>query len=164
MAQDPAPTRLADQLERAFHGGAWHGPAVMELLAGVDGALAQWRPGPATHSIAEIVGHLRYWMEDARGQILGMPKAPGQPGADWGPADLGSETAWRALCSALEDAHCGLRNAVLQLDEGGLDQARPGSDTTIRGLLLGTLQHNAYHAGQIALLRKQAEAARERQP
>ncbi|GLH72708.1 hypothetical protein GETHLI_12100 [Geothrix limicola] len=164
MTQDLAPTRLADQLERAFQGGAWHGPALMELLAGVDGAMAQWRPGPAGHSIAEIVGHLRYWMEDARRQILGGPGSPGEPGADWGASEPDTEAAWQALGAALEEAHCGLRTAVQQLEEGALDEARPGSDTTIRGLLLGTLQHNAYHAGQIALLRKQAEAARGSRP
>jgi hypothetical protein len=156
---DSAPTRLADQLERAFRGGAWHGPAVMELLAGLDATAAQWRPGPPAHAIAETVGHLAYWLEDARRQIVGVPRLPQSPGADWGPARVDTEAAWQALCSALEEAHCGLREAVLRLDEGRLDEARPGSDTTLRGLVLGILQHNAYHAGQIALVRKLAEAS-----
>ena len=32
--------RLEDQLQRAFEGGAWHGPAVLEVLAGVTPAEA----------------------------------------------------------------------------------------------------------------------------
>ena len=159
--QDLAPMRLADQLERGFRGGAWHGPAVMELLSGVDAELAQWRPGPAGHSLAETVGHLAYWLENTRRQILGAFPLPGEPGSDWGPAELASEAAWRALCASLEEAHGELRAAILQVEEGRLDEARSGSDTTIRGLLLGTLQHNAYHAGQMALVRKLAEAAGE---
>lgn len=162
--QDLAPTRLADQLERGFRGGAWHGPAVMELLSGVDGALAQWRPGPNRHSMAEIAGHLAYWLEDAQCQIVGTARPQGEPGSDWGPPELGSEAAWQAVCAALEEAHGRLREAVLHLEEGSLDEARSGFDTTIRGLLLGTLQHNAYHAGQLALLRKLAEAADGRLP
>lgn len=162
--QDLAPGRLADQLERAFRGGAWHGPAVMELLAGVDAALAQWRPEPDAHSIAELVGHLAHWQEDTRRQVAGASGAPSDPGPDWGPGDLASETAWQDLCQRLEEVHGRLRTAVLELEEGRLDEARPGSDTSLRGLLMGTLQHNAYHAGQIALLRKLAEAARGRQP
>jgi hypothetical protein len=157
--QDLAPTRLADQLERGFRGGAWHGPAVMELLSGVDAGLAQWRPGPAGHSLAETVGHLVFWLEDARRQLLGASRLPSEQGSDWGPAKLVSEAAWQALCASLEEAHGGLRTAILQLEEGRLDEARSGSDTTIRGLLLGTLQHSAYHAGQMALVRKLAEAA-----
>jgi len=159
QTQDLAPTRLADQLERGFRGGAWHGPAVMELLSGVDEALAQWRPAPASHSIAEIVGHLTYWLEETQGQIAGLARPQGEPGSDWGPSVLTSKTAWQAAYAALEEAHGRLQTAVLDLAETRLDEARSGSDTTIRGLLQGTLQHNAYHAGQIALLRKLAEAA-----
>lgn len=165
MAQtrNSAPTRLADQLERAFRGGAWHGPAVMELLSGVDAALAQWRPGaraqgPA-HTIAEGVGHLAHVMEDARRQILGEPSPAPAAGAQWGPPELPSEEAWQALCAALEESHGRLRAAVLRLEESQLDLARSGSDTTVRGLLMGVLQHTAYHAGQMALVRQLGEAA-----
>ncbi|HJV38713.1 MAG TPA: DinB family protein [Holophagaceae bacterium] len=156
---ETTPTRLADQLERAFRGGAWHGPSVMELLAGVDAARARWRPGPSGHSIAELAGHLAYWMEDARRQILGEARTSPEAGGDWEAVAPGSDAAWQALCQALEAAHCGLRDAVRALEEARLDEARPGSDTTLRGLLLGTLQHNAYHAGQIGLIRKLSEAA-----
>jgi len=164
QSQDLGPIRLADQLERGFRGGAWHGPAVMEILSGVDGALAQWRSGPSHHSMAEIVGHLAYWFEDAQRQIAGAARPQGEPGSDWGPPELGSEATWQGLCTTLEEAHGRLREAILQLEEGSLDEARSGFDTTIRGLLLGTLQHNAYHAGQLALLRKLAEAAGGRLP
>ena len=36
--------RLADQIRRAFDGEAWHGPALMEILADVDAATAAARP------------------------------------------------------------------------------------------------------------------------
>ena len=32
--------RIADQLQRAFHGSAWHGPGVFELLENVNAATA----------------------------------------------------------------------------------------------------------------------------
>lgn len=164
QTQDLAPTRLADQLERGFRGGAWHGPALMEVLSGVDAATARWRPDATSHSIAEIVGHLTYWLEDTWRQIFGGPRSQAEPGSDWGHPPVDSEAAWQAVCAALEGAHVHLQAEVLQLAENRLDEARPGSDTTIRGLLMGTLQHNAYHAGQIALLRKRTEAAAGRLP
>jgi uncharacterized damage-inducible protein DinB len=161
--QDLAPSRLADQLERAFRGGAWHGPALMELLADVDLELARWRPWASGHCIAELVGHLTYWLEEVRRQLQGEAPRQGEPGSDWClPPD--SEASWQALLARLEEAHGQLRTAILQLPEGRLDEARSGADTTLRGLLLGTLQHNAYHGGQIAWLRKLAESGRERQP
>lgn len=163
QTQDLAPTRLADQLERAFRGGAWHGPALMEILSDLPLESARWRPNATSHSIAEIVGHLTYWLEDTSRQMLGESRPQGEPGQDWGHPKLDSEAAWQEAVAALEGAHVRLRAEVLQLSESRLDEARPGSDTTFRGLLLGTLQHNAYHAGQMALLRKLAEAA-GRQP
>ena len=42
---------------------------------------------------------------------------------------------------------------MLTLDEKRFDQPA-GSDPTLRGLLLGLLQHNAYPAGQLVLLAK----------
>jgi uncharacterized damage-inducible protein DinB len=131
----------------------------MELLSGLDATLAQWHPGSTGHSVAETVGHLAYWLEDTWRQIIGEARLQGESGSDWGPAALESEGAWLVLCQSLEEAHGRLRAAILHLEESRLDEARPGSDTTIRGLLLGTLQHNAYHAGQIALVRKLAETA-----
>jgi len=57
---------FADQLERAFRGGAWHGPAVAEALAGVDAARAAARPLAGAHSIWEIVRHLTVWYDAPR--------------------------------------------------------------------------------------------------
>lgn len=158
QTQDLASTRLADQLERGFRGGAWHGPAIMEVLAGLNATAAQWHPDPASYSIAEIVGHITYWLEDARRQLHGQTRPKGEPTSDWTRSGLDSEGAWQAIRGALEEAHRNLRAEVLMLPEDRLEESMPGSDTTIRGLLVGTLQHNAYHAGQIALLRKLAEA------
>ena len=38
--------RIEEQLRRGLEGGAWHGPAVLELLAGVTAAQAHARPIP----------------------------------------------------------------------------------------------------------------------
>ena len=110
------------------------------------------------------MGHLAHVMEDARRQILGEPSPAPAPGAQWGPPELPSEEAWQALCAVLDESHGRLRAAVLQLEESQLDLARPGSDTTVRGLLIGVLQHTAYHAGQMALVRQLGEAAQGSRP
>jgi uncharacterized damage-inducible protein DinB len=50
--------RLEEQVRRAFEGEAWHGPAVLEILAGVSVEAAAAHPIPGAHSIWEIVLHL----------------------------------------------------------------------------------------------------------
>ena len=47
-----------------------------------------------------------------------------------------------------------MHTAVLALPDERLDDPVVGSDPTVRGMLLGVLQHNAYHAGQLVFLRK----------
>ena len=59
-----------------------------------------------------------------------------------------------AELAALEAAHRALHQRILDLDDVHLDEPVVGSDPTVRGMLFGVLQHNAYHAGQIALLCK----------
>jgi uncharacterized damage-inducible protein DinB len=145
---------LADQLERSFHGGAWHGPAVAEALAGVDAAAAAARPVAGGHSIWEIVHHLTVWADVPRRRIdgEGLQDLPAE--RDWPPVRETSAGAWSAALAALEEAHAALRTRVLELSDAQLDDPVAGSDPTVRGMLFGVVQHNAYHAGQIALLRK----------
>ncbi|HVT14781.1 MAG TPA: DinB family protein [Thermoanaerobaculia bacterium] len=145
---------LADQLERSFRGGAWHGLAVAETLAGVDDAVAAARPIAGAHSIWEIVHHLTAWNEVPRRRIDGerLQNLPSE--RDWPPVVNASAEGWRKALAALEETHAALHARVLDLADGQLDDPVVGSDPTVRGMLLGVLQHNAYHAGQIALLRQ----------
>ncbi len=153
---------LADQLERAFRGGAWHGPAVAETLDGVDAATAAARLYPGGHSIWEIVHHLTVWNEAPRRRLDGERLVDLPAERDWPPVGDTSDAAWRAALAALEGAHAALHARVLDFTDGQLDDPVAGSDPTARGMLAGVLQHNAYHAGQIVLLRKGLESGRGR--
>ena len=148
---------LADQLERSFRGGAWHGPAVAETLAGIDAVTAAARPLPAAHSIWEIVHHLTVWTEVPRRRIDGEALQNLPANRDWPPVADTSPAAWQAAQAALEAAHKALHQRILDLSDAQLDEPVVGSDPTVRGMLFGVLQHNAYHAGQIALLCKGRE-------
>lgn len=150
---------LADQLERSLHGGAWHGPALAEVLNGLEFTLAGWRLRPGFHSIAEVVGHLTFWIEDVHGRLPGAAESPIPALSDWVHPEPESDHDWQAALARLEAAHQRLQTAMQSTDDAQLDLPVPGSDPTLRGLLLGTLQHIAYHGGQIALLRKLAEQA-----
>jgi uncharacterized damage-inducible protein DinB len=144
--------RLADQLERSVRGGAWHGPALLQAIAEVDATAATARPVDGSHTIHELVWHSAFWLDVARQRLADEAAAPLAPESDW-PADEGApEERWPAAIAWLEEAHRRLHAAVLVLPDERLDDPVSGSDPTVRGLLLGVLQHNAYHAGQIILL------------
>ena len=147
-------SRLADQLERAFRGGAWHGPSLDEALDGVDAATAAARSIGEAHSIAEITGHVAFWIDAARRRMEGEEITNVPPEVDFPPDGAKSAEAWRDTLAHLDQAHRRLHAAILALDDDELDGAVAGSDPTVRGQLLGILQHNAYHAGQIVVLKK----------
>jgi uncharacterized damage-inducible protein DinB len=147
-------TRLADQLERAFRGGAWHGPSLTEALDGVDAATAASRPAGDAHSIAELAGHVAFWIDAGRRRLEGETVVDVPREVDFPPGGAVTEEAWRATLADLDRAHRRLHGALLALDDERLDDAVTGADPTVRGQLLGILQHNAYHAGQIVVLKK----------
>lgn len=160
VAVNAETARLADQLERSFRGGAWHGPAVLESLDGVDAAAAAARPDTAGHSIAELVGHIAFWIDAGRRRLAGDPVSKVSAEENFPLRGADSEEAWKHTLARLEEAHRGLHAAVLAMADEQLDDPVGGSDPTARGMLLGILQHNAYHAGQIVLLKRLPGGAR----
>lgn len=150
--------RIRDQLDRGLRGEAWHGPALMEILAGVDARTAAERPIRGAHSIWEIVLHLTASVDLVVARLRGEPKDL-TPEEDW-PAqpDITNGDAWRDIVAELERAHSRLFAAIEDLDEGRLDEAIvPGFSGTYLQLH-GTVQHDLYHAGQIVMLAKAAKA------
>ena len=146
--------RINSQLRRAFAGQAWHGPAVQELLAGVTAEQAAARRLPGAHNIWEIVLHIAAWEEVVRRRLEGeaLKDAPGE--VDWPPVTDTSEPAWRVALQKLDEGHQALREAVSRLDEAQLAETAAGTNYSIYFMLHGVIQHDLYHAGQIALLKK----------
>ena len=58
--------RIADSYRAATVKGAWYGPTLAELLAGISPELAIKAPLPEAHSIAALLQHLLLWNERIR--------------------------------------------------------------------------------------------------
>ncbi len=144
---------LADQLQRAYRGDAWHGPSLREALAGVTAEQALAKPAPTVHSIWELVMHVGAWINAVRRRLAGelMDLSPAE---DWPAIDGGSDAAWQETLSALDCEQSRLREAISALPEAALKSGVPGAKYSVRFMLQGVIQHNLYHAGQIALLKK----------
>lgn len=151
--------RIVDQLNRAFAGEAWHGPAVMEILAGVTAEQARARQFAGGHSIWELTLHIEAWLRACCSRLQGN-RAQLNDIEDW-PAVAGSdEQAWKQARESVKQAHDELASAVLLLDESRLEQPIIKGMSSVYVTLHGVIQHSLYHAGQIAILKK---AASERQ-
>ena len=146
--------RINDQLRRAFDGQAWHGPAVMEVLANVTARQAAAHPISDAHSIWEIVVHIGVWESVARRRVEGEDIKSVPPEEDWPPVNDIGEEAWQKALEELRQGHEALRQAISKLDDAQLSELAMGAEYAIYLVLHGVIQHDLYPAGQIALLKK----------
>jgi uncharacterized damage-inducible protein DinB len=147
--------RILDQLKRAYEGNAWHGPSVREALAGVTAQQAHARPIANAHSIWELVHHIAVWEGAGRRRLEGDRAAIDISSPDdWPPANDTSEAAWERAKAALDRGHEALRQEIERVGESRLDEPVLEGMSTVYVTLHGVIQHDLYHAGQIAMLKK----------
>jgi uncharacterized damage-inducible protein DinB len=147
-------SRILDQMQRAYNGKAWHGPPLQALLADVSAEVAHARPIAGVHSIAEIILHVAYWKDAAVRQLAGEKVRPSE--AEQWPDAGHDEASWKNALSRLETSQKALILAITALDDSRLSDPTPVRDFDVYVLLHGVIQHDLYHAGQVALLKKAA--------
>jgi uncharacterized damage-inducible protein DinB len=147
--------RILDQLKRAYEGEAWHGPSVRAVLAGITAEQAHARPLQNAHSIWELVHHIAVWENVGRRRLTG-DRAPIDISSpeDWPPADDQSEAGWEQSKAALDRGHQALVEAIASVPESRLGEPIFDGMSTVYVTLHGVVQHDLYHAGQIAMLKK----------
>jgi uncharacterized damage-inducible protein DinB len=152
--KSPESALIADQLRRAFDGEAWHGPALLELLKDIDAPTAAAKPLPDVHSIWELVLHVAAWdnaglrrLAGEKAQLKGTANFPLVP-------DPPTEEAWRSTVMSITRRHKKLVESVANLSEKRLRSQVPGKDYDFYHMFHGIAQHELYHAGQIAILKK----------
>ena len=132
----------------------------LNCLDGVSDEDAAVRAGGTTNSMAFLAAHLvdsRHWLARVTGLTIENPFGPRLDGAR-GIEDLKdcptveeSRQAWRALAQPLT-------SHMQTLDAPMLDQQSttrfPISDKSVVGTIAFLLHHEAYHIGQLALLRR----------
>lgn len=145
--------RIAVEIGNALAGDAWHGPSLNELLDGVTSEDAIKRPIASAHNIWELVLHMTSWANIARRRLTGGQVEAGE-GEDWPVPGPVSETTWAAARAALVESHERLREVVAGLSDDELTRNVPQGERSVANMLHGVTQHDAYHGGQIAILKK----------
>jgi len=144
--------RITDQMTKAYEGNAWHGPALRELLNTVTAETAAAKPLPDRHNIWEIVLHVAAWKRVVARRIKGEAvKDP--PEGDWPPLPAPGADSWQKSLRHLDTSHRQLLEATRSLNDQRLEEKTPGTEYSLYFLLHGAIQHDLYHAGQVALLR-----------
>jgi hypothetical protein len=134
--------RILDQLDRAFSGEAWHGPDLKQLLNGISAEDASKHPVPR-----------------AAWNTIVQQKSKGEPvqvttEVDWPPVWEASEVVWKRSLENLTESRTRLRTYVKTVRDDQLDEPIQRENYSRYVLLHGLVQHDLYHAGQIAVLKK----------
>jgi uncharacterized damage-inducible protein DinB len=150
------PARLADQIRRAFEGDAWHGDSVLELLEGVTARTAAAHPINNAHSIWELVLHVAAW-DGAVLKRVGGTATELSGKRNFPLVEDSSEGAWQKAVEHAKRTHNDLVKAVAAFPDSRLQERVPAKTESYHNffyMFSGIVQHELYHAGQIALLKK----------
>ncbi|MBI3684541.1 MAG: DinB family protein [Acidobacteria bacterium] len=148
--------QLADAIRKSVNGPAWHGPSLVKAIEGISAAQAAAPPIAGAHSIWEILLHAAAWMDEIAERLGGACHREPLAG-DWPSVPEATESNWGAAWQELANALSKLESATERFPEERLpDHPVPG--VSFFETLAGAAQHNSYHAGQIMLLRKLAQA------
>lgn len=147
---------FADDLWLAWQGESWQGPSLSELL---DGVTAEQAARPAirgAHSIWELVLHIIFWhnvvLRRMAGEVLDSNTIPDEQ--NFPRIAAADPQAWKRAVDELRDSSRRTADTIRRFDAARLDEIVPGKPYRFRHMLGGVAHHDAYHAGQIALLKK----------
>lgn len=149
---------LAENVQPRVGRGGWHGgPTVVGALRGVTVRQALWRPAPGRHSIWELALHIAYWHHVIARRLRGGARVPFPRGrANWPPVPAPADAAaWARDRTFVRATHLAVADAIRSVPVSAYGRRPAGSRKwTFGELILGAAQHEAYHTGQIQLLKR----------
>lgn len=131
-------------------------PPLAAALEGVGPAEAAWQPPGGGNTIWQTVNHLNYYNDRVLTRITGATPGTALPDNDatfGGPGNPEDAAGWQATLEEARRIAADLRQAIADLTDADLDKSL--SSGTLGQLLPAWVLHEAYHGGQIVLIRKQ---------
>jgi hypothetical protein len=141
-------------VQEAYEMPTWNGTNLRASLARVPVEAAVYRPRGGRRCIAEIVVHCAYWKYAIRRQISGEKRGSfALAGSNWFrlPAVLSREQ-WTEYRELLDEQHRLLCQAI-EKSPRNWRYLSPGDQPIVRKIF-GLAIHDAYHTGQIHMLKK----------
>lgn len=144
--------RIAASFRSFYDGDCWIGVNFTQALDGVDAVMAAHKWSRHHNSIWQLVHHLTYWRSTVLIRLSGKDGYP--PFSDMLEPDKVTKAAWVATLERFREVSALLHQTILSLHPNQLHQSSPVEGQTNYDLLMGCLLHDAYHMGQIVMLKK----------
>lgn len=134
------------------HGDCWVGTNFREALHGIPASVARQTTGKSPNSIWQLVYHVMYWRATVINRLSGNLNPP--PFTDMSLPGKLDEEEWRRTLLDFETLYHQLRTALIHFKPALLHQPSVKPEQTHYQLIMGCLQHDAYHLGQLVLLKR----------
>ncbi len=146
---------IISNLENTLDGSPWFGRPVYALLREIESPMAFKKLTPESHSMMELLYHMLTW-SDFTLQRIEKKKIHDMDAfekMDWREIDPNSQN-WDEGLAELIATHQQIIAILHTKDDTFLDEIVEYRQYDFRYLLNGLIQHNIYHAGQVAILAK----------
>lgn len=149
---------LVEAIQPSGGHGGWHGgPTPVGAVRGVTPEQAHWSPTRRRKSIWALALHIAYWKYSVRRLMEGSARGvfPRSP-SNWPqPPTRPDARTWSDDAALLREEHRRLIQVAQRIQPELLPRRPPGARRWTYGdLLIGIAAHDAYHTGQIQLLKR----------
>lgn len=146
---------ILEQFDQGFDANGWF-VAVKNALDGVTVEQAVWKPRDEVNCIWETLSHLTYYnnayLQRFKGIDYQYDIATNDESFSTGEDD---EASWQAEITRFDVVMNEFRNLIDKADESKFaEHVSAENQTKWATLILNVAAHNAYHSGQIMLIRK----------
>jgi uncharacterized damage-inducible protein DinB len=152
--------KLKKELENVLQCNPWYGSPIYNIIDQVGFEAAFEKPPGSVHNIAGIVLHMLSWTEEVMDRMNGMAAQLPSSG-NWPDPGKPEEQKWQNYVSDLKLVNVNLLGVIQNFPEEKwqepINDNRKGEPETggnYEELVNGFIQHQVYHAGQIALLNR----------
>lgn len=151
---------IISSLQRILEGEPWYGRPVLSLLEEIDAGTAYKKPGANAHSLADLLWHMNAWAEFTLKRLQGDKKTGDtyMEQIDWRPIDPSVHT-WKEGIKQFRELNEQIISILQEKDDNLLKEIVDFREYNFRFLLHGYIQHNIYHVGQVAYLKKLLEGS-----
>ena len=146
---------ISGLLQKTYDGDPWFGRSVKKVVAEVDAKTSIQKPNQQ-HSILELIYHMLNWREFVISRLQSGNDKPIKyfDKNDWRELDHHDESLWEKGLQLLENTQQLLVVLLSNLEDDVLSKQVADREYNYRFLLHGMIQHDIYHLGQIAYLKK----------
>ena len=144
----------AAQLNENFAGEPWFGRNIQAILKEINEEIASQKPN-GQHSILELLYHMINWrlftinrLEKSSATVKSFEEN------DWQVLDHQDKSLWQKGIDQLNDTQQRLLNLINTMKDEDLQSPVHERDYENRTLINGIIQHDIYHLGQIAYIKK----------